>query len=322
MMKFAILGGGSWGSALAIHLAHKHEEVKVWEFVEVQAQEMQQQRVCRLLPHEKLKENIFVSHKLEEVLPGSEAILIVVPSDKVESTLQAAESLIKNNLSNPPLIICSKGFASELRLLSEILSKMFPQNNLYGLYGPTHAEEVCKGKFSGIVLAGNGAERKKLKKELEAPFFKVELCKDLIGVQVAAALKNILAVFVGVLDSLDLGDNARAYIMAKGTEEIAAIGMKWGGKRKTFLGLAGMGDIIVTCSSQHSRNRYVGEQIGKGRNLDDILAEMKMVAEGVTAAKYIPQLREKFNLRLPVLSGLYQILFAGKNPVEVLHKLK
>lgn len=315
-MKFAIIGGGSWGSALAIHLAKNKHEIKVWEFFEEQAKEMQEKRVCRLLPQELLHQSIFVSHKMEEVVPGCEAVILVVPSDKVEAAITQASSMLQEQ----PVIICAKGFASDLKLLSEVVREKV-KGDVYCLYGPTHAEEVCKGVFSGIVLAGEGTWRRKLKKAIESPVLKVELSKDVVGVQVAAALKNILAVFIGVLDGTQMGDNTKAYIMTKGLEEIQEVGLKMGAKKDTFYGLAGMGDVIVTCTSKHSRNHFVGEEVGKGRKLDEVLAGMKMVAEGITTLNSVPILQEKYGLKLPILSGLYQVMFAGKSVKEVLEGL-
>ena len=316
-MKIAILGGGSWGRALAVHLAKKNHEVKVWEFFQEQAQEMQEKRICKLLPEATLPENIFISHKMEEVLPKTDVVFLVVPSDKVEVTVEKAKHL----LSNQPIIICSKGFGEGLTLLSDVVSKKV-SGNVYCLYGPTHAEEVCKGVFSGIVLAGKeGTERETLRNAINSDHFKVEVSGDIVGVQLCAALKNILAVFVGVLDGKKLGDNAKAYIITKGLEEIKTIGLKLGAKEETFYGLAGIGDIIVTATSKHSRNRHVGEQVGKGQKLGDVLAEMKMVAEGVTAVKKAIGFKEKLGLRLPLIEGLYQILFDGNDVEEVLVQL-
>lgn len=314
-MQIAILGGGSWGTALAMHLARKKHNVKIWEFVAEQAQEMQEKRVCPLLPQVQLLENIFVSPKMEEVLPGSELVFMAVPSDKVEATISNAAPL----LGTQPTIICSKGFASDLKLLSEAVKEKV-KGEVYCLYGPTHAEEVCQGLFSGIVLAG-GKGKSKLKKAIESENFKVELSNDLIGVQVGAALKNILAVFVGVVDGMGLGDNARAYVMTKGLEEIKEAGMKMGAKKDTFYGLAGIGDIIVTCTSKHSRNHHIGEQVGKGRKLEEVLAEMKMVAEGVATLKNAIVLKEKYGLDLPLIHGLHQVLFEGKAAAELLKEL-
>ncbi|MDP3734308.1 MAG: NAD(P)H-dependent glycerol-3-phosphate dehydrogenase [Nanoarchaeota archaeon] len=314
-MNIAILGGGSWGTALAVHVAKKGHSVKIWEFLKEQADTMQQKRICHLLPEVKLSPKIFVSAEMREVLTNPDLVLVVVPSDKVEKTIDNA----RHFLGSQPIIICSKGFAEGGRLLSDVVTEKV-SGPVYGLYGPTHAEEVCKGLFSGIVLAG-GDGKEKLKKELESTTLKIDLSDDLIGVQVCAALKNILAVFVGILDGKNLGDNAKAYVMTKGLAEIKQIGLRWGAEEKTFDGLAGMGDVIVTCTSKHSRNRHVGQEIGKGRKLDDVIAEMKMVAEGITAVKNAYLLEKKFGLQLPLITGIYQILFEGKSVDDVLKNL-
>lgn len=315
-MRLSILGGGSWGTALAIHLAKNGHEVKVWEFLIQQAQEMQEKRICPLLSQAAIPENVFISSKMEEVLPESEAVFVVVPSDKVEATLNNAAAMLKEQ----PIIICSKGLASNLRLLSEAVKEKV-KGEVYCLYGPTHAEEICKGVLSGIVLAGEGKWAKTLQKALRSENLRVERSKDIVGVQLCAALKNILAVFIGVLDGAGYGDNTKAYLMTKGLEEIQQIGKKLGAKKDTFYGLAGMGDVIVTCTSVHSRNHFVGEQVGKGRKLDEVLAEMKMVAEGVTTLKQAVLFKEKFGIKLPIISGLHQILFEGKNVKEVLRTI-
>ena len=314
-MHISILGGGSWGTALAIHLAKNHHTITIWEFFETQARKVQDERICPLLPEVPLPQSMSVYSDMHKALAGAELILLVVPSDKVESTIQQAKSLIQNQ----PIIICSKGFASSGQLLGDVVQKQV-SGNVYCLYGPTHAEEVCKGILSGIVLAG-GEGKEKLKKVLESKTLKVDLSDDIIGVQVAAALKNILAVFIGVLDGAKLGDNTKAYVLTKGVEEIKNIGVKWGARTDTFYGLAGIGDVYVTCTSTHSRNHYVGEEVGKGRKLDEVLGEMKMVAEGITSVKQIPHLQKQFNLALPLMNGLYQILFEGAAVERILEGL-
>jgi glycerol-3-phosphate dehydrogenase (NAD(P)+) len=311
-MKIAILGGGSWGTALAVHLAKNDNDVKVWEFFEEQAKEMQEGRVCKLLPEAKLPENIFISHKLEEVLNDFELLLLVVPSNHVEKTIEQAKEFIQEQA----VIICSKGFGSNLKFLSDVVKEKV-SGKVYCLYGPTHAEEVCKDMYSGIVLAG-GDGKEELKEIIVSDSLKVDLTDDLIGVQVSAALKNILAVFVGVLDGMGLGDNAKAYIMTRGLQEIKNVGVALGAKEETFYGLAGIGDMIVTSTSSHSRNRSVGVEVGKGRKLQEVIDEMAMVAEGVTTLKEAIGLKEKTGLELPLISGLYEILFEGKDPKEVL----
>ncbi len=314
-MNIVDLGGGRSINAITIHLAGNGHIIHIWEFVKEYADEMQQKRVCRLLPEVNLPGNIMISNSLPDVLRKAEVILVVVPSDKVEATIENAVPFLQRQ----PLVLCSKGFAANACLLSDVIGKKVSQE-VYALYGPTHAEEVCKGMFSGIVLAG-GKGKEKIKWIFESEKLKVELSDDIIGAQVAAALKNVLAVFIGVLDGAGLGDNAKAYIMTKGLEEIQAVGVKLGAKKETFYGLAGLGDVIVTCTSKHSRNRFVGQEVGKGRKLDDVLREMKMVAEGVNTVKEAMMLQKKVKLSLPLISGLHQILFEGKDVQEVLKKL-
>ncbi len=311
-MHIAILGGGSWGTALAVHLAKKKHQIKLWEFFEQQAQQMQEKRECPLLPGVQLSDNITISSDLAFTLGGAELVLVVVPSDKVESTLEKANAYLKVQ----PLILCSKGFASGTRLLSEITHEKI-SNPLFFLYGPTHAEEVGKGLLSGIVLAG-GEGKEKLQQEFESDLLKVELSDDIIGVQVAAALKNIVALAVGIASGLGMGDNAKAFIITKGYAEIRQVGMAWGAKDETFHGLAGIGDIIVTCLSVHSRNFRVGRELGKGRKLSEIMAEMKMVAEGVTSAKAVPALKEKFGLELPLMSAVHGILYGDRIAADLI----
>ena len=314
-MKIAILGGGSWGTALAVHLAKNNNDIKVWEFFAEQAKEMQEKRICKLLPEVKLPENIFISHQMKEVLSDFELLLLVVPSNHVQKTIEQA----KEHIENQPVIICSKGFGPELNFLSDVVKENV-SGKVYCLYGPTHAEEVCKEMYSGIVLAGESG-KEDLQKVIASDNLKVDLTDDLIGVQVAAALKNILAVFVGVLDGMGLGDNAKAYIMTRGLQEIKDVGVALGAKEETFYGLAGIGDMIVTSTSPHSRNRSVGVEVGKGKKLQKVIDEMEMVAEGVTTLKEAIGLKEKTGLELPLITGLYAILFEGKDPQEVLKRI-
>lgn len=314
-MKIAILGGGSWGSALAVHLAKKKHDIKVWEFFAEQAQEMQEKRVCKLLPEVELPSNIFISCRMEEVLVDSELILLAVPSDHAKITLDEAKKFLKEQ----PIIICSKGFANGLHLISEVIKEQV-NGEIFCLYGPTHAEEVCKGMFSGIMLAGRDGKQQ-LKSEIESDTLRVELCDDIIGVQVASALKNVLAIFIGALEGAGYGDNTKAYILTKGLHEIKEVGLAWGAEEETFYGLAGIGDIIVTCGSRHSRNFCTGRELGKGRKLDDVLREMKMVAEGVSTARFIGEIKEKFKLNLPILSGICKILFEGDSVDDVLRNM-
>ena len=310
-MKIAVLGGGSWGSALAIHLAKKDYEVKIWEYFEKQATQMQEERCCPFLPNEKFPDNIFVSAKMGEVIPGSDIILLVVPSRAAETTISDATKL----MGKQPLIIATKGFTNKSTLMSTEFEKVV-KGKVYCLFGPTHAEEVSRGMFSSIVLAGEG-DKNNLQETIESGKMKVELSEDLVGIQVAAALKNSIAIFMGIIKGVGFGDNAKAVAMTKGLAEIKKLGLKMGGKEQTFYGLAGMGDLIVTCTSQHSRNNRFGIEIGKGKNYEEVLKEMKMEVEGLEVLKQISIIEKNNNLKLPLLSGIYNLVYEECNEKKV-----
>lgn len=308
-MKYTVLGGGSWGTALSIQLSRNNNEVKIWEFFEEQANEMQETRICPFLPDVNIPDSIEITSDLGNSIKNSEAILIVVPSDKVEATLENA----KKFMDNQPVIICSKGFGGDQTLLSEAVSKILPENDVYCLYGPTLAKEVALGQLSAIVLAGPDSHKTAIQKSFQTANFRVETSEDIVGVQIGAALKNVVTIFVGIMDGMGEGQNGRAYVFVKGLNEIKEIGVALGAKADTFLGLTAVGDLTL-----ESRNRKLGVEIGKGRKLDEILASTDHVSEGVVAIKNAMILKERLNLQLPVIETLNSILFEEMDPKEAL----
>ncbi len=312
-MNITILGGGSWGTAIALHLAKNSidNKINIWEFFQDQAVEMQTTRKSRFLPDIELPNNITVTSNIEESLVNTKVVFVVVPSDKVESTLKNARDYLKEQ----PVVVCSKGFSNNTDLLSITIEKII-NNDLYFFYGPTIADEVAKGKPAGAVIAGVRGSQFIIDLLRSDDFF-IESSTDIIGVQISAALKNLLAICIGIVDGLEYGDNAKAYIMTKGLQEISLVGKTLGAKLETFYGLAGMGDVIVTCTSELSRNRYVGKELAKGRKLNEILVSMTMVAEGVNAAKHAYELSRKYDLDLPIITSLYKILFEGTEPSTI-----
>jgi len=313
-MKIAVLGGGSWGSALAIHLAKKKYDVNIWEFFEEQAKSMQEKRCCPFLPKTKFPDNITVSSKMQEVIEGSDLVFLVVPSRVAEVTVKNAVNFI----GKQPLIIATKGFSNGSKLLTDEVGKLIG-NKIYCLFGPTHAEEVSLGMFSSIVLAGEG-DKTNLQKTLESNEMKVELSDDIIGVQVSAALKNSIAILIGIINGSGLGDNAKAIAMTKGLAEIKQLGLKMGAKEETFYSLAGLGDLIVTCTSQHSRNFRFGKEIGKGNKVNDVLNQMKMEVEGLEVLKQVLLIEERNGIKLPLLHGTHDLIYneCSKNKIEKL----
>jgi glycerol-3-phosphate dehydrogenase (NAD(P)+) len=311
-MKIAILGGGSWGLALASHFINKNE-VSIWEFFEDKALEMEKTRLSPYLKGARLDDRISISSDIDKVILNRDIILMVVPSDKIVSTLEKC----KNVGQKQTFIICSKGFTTDLQLLSDSAKKII-SNDIYCLYGPTIAEEVYHNQFTGMVLAGP-KKNIDIKEALEDENLIIELSDDIVGVQIGAALKNILAMSIGMLDGLGQGENAKSYFITKGLSEIIKLGLTFGAKEETFYGLAGIGDIITTCFSEKSRNRTFGQLIGEGKTMEQALSEMNNIVEGLAALKALNQISKQKGIDLPVLNGLYKIVFENEEPMSFLN---
>jgi glycerol-3-phosphate dehydrogenase (NAD(P)+) len=241
---------------------------------------------------------------LIDEISSSEVIFVSLPSDVVVPKLLE----LKDKIANQKIIICSKGFASESELLSEALEKKF-KNEVFFLYGPTLAEGIEKGELSGMVLAG-GPGKEELKKQLESEILSVELSDDVIGVQVGATLKNVVTIFIGIIEGIGCGENTQAYVFTKGLEEIKKIGVALGGKVETFLGLSCVGDLTL-----RSRNRYFGVELGKGKELNEVVKEMGHNPEGILALKNAKGMAKRFNIEVPLIELLYKIVFE-KYPIK------
>ena len=262
MRKIAIIGSGSWGAALGIYLAQNGNEVKIWSFNEQERDMINNERKCMFLPKATIPDNVVCSSNFEEVLNDAEIILHVTPSKFVRSTIKNYKNIIKDNQI---LVMCSKGFESETELtLDEVVKEELP-NIKYGiLSGPSHAEEVSLNIPTALVIASTeDIVKEKIVEVFKSPTMRLYTSKDVRGVELGAALKNIIAFCAGVGVGLDLGDNTFAALLTRGLVEISRLGTAMGGEEKTFYGLTGLGDLIVTCGSMHSRNRRAGEMIGK-----------------------------------------------------------
>jgi len=313
-MNISILGGGSWGIALAVHFILRHQ-VTIWEFFPDKALEMQVSRKSSYLENATIPENIKITSTLDEVIKFGDIVIVAVPSDKVAETLEKCQNLIDKKT----VIICSKGFSLDGRLLSEV-AKQYISGSIYCLYGPSIADEVYNFKFTGLVLAGL-TKNEMLRKILEDENLRIEMSDDLIGVQIAATLKNILAIYVGMLEGMGLGENAKAYVISKGLPEIMDFGYILGANKDTFCSIAGIGDIITTCYSEKSRNRTFGEQIGKGMKMEQILSNMPNVVEGVLALKNVQKIAVEKNINMPLIEGLYKVIFEDADPLVLLRSL-
>ena len=301
-MKVAILGAGSFGVALAVQMSRQGSNVVLWEYLPEHAYAMQKERISHHLPQITLPNQVSISSDMKEVLSGSEIVLIAVPSDTVEDTIEKA----KLYLADQNIIVCSKGFGSGSRLLSEVISHLIP-NRIFYLYGPTLALEMAKGELSAMVLAG-GDGKEKIKEKIESENLIIELSDDIIGLQVGAALKNVVTIFVGIAEGAGLGQNTQAFIFTRGISDIQKIGIALGADSNTFIGLTCVGDLTL-----HSRNRNLGIELGRGRALAEILSEMDYVPEGVLTLKNAHALRLRLGVDVSTIENLYAIVFENKD---------
>lgn len=324
-LKTTVLGAGSWGIALSLVLDHNGHQVKLWEFRPDAAERLQKTRDAKeFLPGIILPPSIQVINDFQLACADADILIIAVPSHVVRSV---GERLNQIHFNNPPVLInVAKGIENEtLMRMSEVLQQTIAwanPTNIVTLSGPSHAEEVSRKIPTAIVSASkNMAAAELVQQTFMNEFFRVYTNSDIVGVELGGALKNIIAIAAGICDGAGFGDNTKAALQPRGLVEIVRLGVAMGADPITFAGLSGMGDLIVTCMSRHSRNRYVGEQIGKGRKLDDILKEMVMVAEGVKTTKSAYALSKKYQVEMPITEQVYQILFQGKDAKVALKEL-
>ncbi|NMA02128.1 MAG: NAD(P)H-dependent glycerol-3-phosphate dehydrogenase [Clostridia bacterium] len=318
MKHVAVLGAGSWGTALAVTLARKGLLVNLWARRQEQVDEINTLREnVKYLPGVVLPDNIKATTNLEEALANTEDIVLAVPSHSTRNIIQ----MIKNYLKpNSAIINTAKGIEPETLLrLSQVAEEEIPgiSSRFAVLSGPSHAEEVGKAMPTAVVVASSSRKTAERFQELFfSPTFRVYTNPDVIGVEVSGALKNVIALATGISVGLGFGDNTAAALVTRGMTEIARLGVKMGANPLTFAGLTGIGDLVVTCTSRHSRNRRTGIALGQGQSLENILSEMNMAVEGVRTTKAIMKLKEKYNVNLPISEEVYKVLFQGVNPKD------
>lgn len=319
--KIAVLGGGSWGTALAVTFAARHD-VSVWEFNAEQAAAVEQERRNKIfLPMVRLPRNVHFSNDMSGVISGADAVIFAVPSHVLRAVCGQAAGLITGKQY---LVSVVKGIEEQTMLrMSEIIDQTIPsKKGVVALLGPTHAEEVAR-QVPSLILAASEKLRhsRAVQKLFITESFRVYASRDIVGAEIGAALKNVIAIAAGICDGLNYGDNTKAALITRGLAEIKRLGVKMGAKEDTFAGLSGMGDLIVTCMSRYSRNRKVGQMLGHGRKLEDILAEMSQVAEGVKNTRSALALAEKHGVELPIASAVSQVLFHDLPAKEIGHLL-
>ena len=318
-MKVSVLGAGSWGTTLAVHLCNNGHDVTLWEINNNQVIKLKNDRENKLfLPGIMLPEGLNVINDISLTVADSELMVFAVPSHFMRETAIKINQYWSDS-QNLTVVSVSKGLElkTHKRISQVLLEELtgLSEDNFCALSGPSHAEEVSKGVPTALVAASNSPATAKLVQDL---FFsstlRVYVGDDVIGNELGGSLKNTIAIAAGIVDGADFGDNTKAALMTRALVEMSRMGVALGAKIETFQGLAGMGDMIVTCLSRHSRNRHVGEEIGKGKSLEEVLDEMTMVAEGVNTTKAIRELSEELNIEMPISDQVYKVLFENKSP--------
>ena len=324
-MSVAVLGAGSWGTTLAILLHENGHEVRLWEFDGDQAAALKTDRENKkFLPGVLVPKAIGIETDLAAALEGAGLVLFVVPSHVVRTVAaDAARSGVIE--SNVIIVNAAKGLEEKtLKRMSEVLLDELPveRERVCTISGPSHAEEVSKRMPTSVVVAGVDREIiQSVQEVFFGPYFRVYTNSDVPGVEIGVALKNIIAIAAGVCDGLGYGDNTKAALLTRGLVEITRLGTALGARRETFFGLAGIGDMIATCLSRHSRNRHVGEKIGRGEPLDKVLGDMVMVAEGVRTTRAAVELGKKMGIDLPIITSVHEVLFSGMDPRRAINDL-
>ena len=309
MSKITVLGGGGWAIALAKVLSENGHDVTIWSAVDREVESLSKDRENKVsLPGIIIPENIKVSNNLAASVEDVDVIVMAVASSFVRSTAKSLKGLIKDGQI---IVDVAKGIEDEtFNTMTEIIEEELPMANAMVLSGPSHAEEVGRQIPTSFVIGANDESSAEFVQGLFAnDYFRVYRSPDMKSIELGGALKNVIALAAGVIDGLGFGDNTEAALMTRGIVEITKIGIEMGGHRRTFYGLSGMGDLIVTCSSKHSRNRSAGVLIGKGYTLDEAIKEVNMVVEGAVSAKAALALAKKYNVDAPIIEAVNKVLF-------------
>lgn len=320
MAKVSILGGGSWGIALAALLEKNGHEVTVWSALEPEIEMLRERHEHKMLPGVKLGEKVVFTTDDEEAVKGKELLVMAVASS---FTRQTAHRLSVQAEPGQKIVNVAKGIEENtLMTLSQIIRQEIPQADVAVMSGPSHAEEVGRGMPTTIVVgAGSESTAEYIRNLFMNEAFRVYVSPDILGMELGGSLKNVVALAAGIADGLGYGDNTKAALITRGITEIARLGTAMGGKFETFCGLTGIGDLIVTCASMHSRNRRAGILIGQGKNCEEAMAEVKMVVEGVYSAKAAMELARKYQVQLPIIEQVNAVLFEGKSAAQAVKEL-
>src|SRR5690625_1827380 len=321
--KVTVCGAGSWGTALAIVLADNGYQVNLWTHREEQAVEINETGKNEKYLKVQLPKNIYATKDIEEAVKQTTAIVIVVPTKAIREVTKLLNPFVNADL---PIIHATKGIEPHtLKRVSEMIFEElsnYEQNNITVLSGPSHAEEVAERQPTSVTVSAINKERAKFAQNLFINSnFRVYTSSDIVGIELGGALKNIIALGAGISDGLGFGDNAKAALITRGLAEITRLNSTLGANPLTFLGLPGVGDLIVTCTSVHSRNWRAGNLLGKGHSLDDVLEQMEMVVEGVRTTEAAYEFSTKQNIEMPITEAIYNVLFHEQRPEEAVKQL-
>lgn len=321
MANVGVMGAGSWGTALALLLHKNGHQVTVWSINQEEVDMLSSKREhTSKLPGVKLPEEMIFTSNMEEAIVGKDFLVLAVPSPFTRSTVRNMKPYVKEGQI---IVDVAKGIEeATLMTLSQQIEEELPQADVAVLSGPSHAEEVGRGLPTIVVI---GARRKKTAEYLQSMFmnevFRVYTSPDMLGMELGGSLKNVIALAAGIADGMGYGDNTKAALITRGIAEIARLGVKMGGAIESFTGLTGIGDLIVTCASVHSRNRKAGYLMGQGKSMQEAMDEVQMVVEGVYSTKAAVKLGEKYGVSLPIINKVNEVLFEGKDPKEAVNEL-
>ena len=323
MAKISVIGSGGWGIALTILLHKNGHDLTIWSFDKKEAEELKTTRENKTkLPNILLPEDIKVTDDLKEAVNDKDILILAVPSKAIRSVSKSLKNIIKDNQI---VVNVAKGLEEDtLETMTDIIEEELKgkKTQVAVLSGPSHAEEVGKGIPTTCVVSAHNKELTLyLQNIFMNPSFRVYTSPDMLGIEIGGALKNVIALAAGIADGLNYGDNTKAALITRGIKEIASLGVAMGGEQSTFYGLTGLGDLIVTCASMHSRNRRAGILLGQGKTLDEAIKEVNMVVEGVYSAKSALMAAKKYNIEIPIIEQVNAVLFENKNAAEAVNEL-
>ena len=319
-MNISVLGSGTWGTAVSVMLANKDMNVRLWSYFEEECREIETIRRHKFLKDVVIPDGIQVSTDMEQIIEGAQIIVLATPSHAIRQT---ARTLSKFIAEGQVVVNIAKGIEEDsLLTLSQVIREEIPGNPIAVMSGPSHAEEVAMRLPTTNVAASEDIEVARFVQDVfMGENFRIYTSEDVLGVELGGSLKNSIAICTGIIDGIGYGDNAKAAVMTRGIYEIAQLGHAMGAKPETFSGLSGIGDLIVTCTSMHSRNRRAGILIGQGRTVTQAIEEVQMVVEGVRTAKAAHILSQKYGVEMPITKQAYAVLFEGKSPEEAVRDL-